>query len=259
MMAKKKTSKKKEKLAGPDVVDLRPEFFDSEFYDDKRSRPDLADLRWEVLRRTSRYKNICKKLKNAPKSVNKAAFKRKWKITEIADPSLSWKKFDSPPTRFASPMYRKYDAIVLVPEDDAYYPVRSFGFKIKEETKDFNISFDDNLWLKINPHASLKNIYKDIKKRVEMCRKASKAKIKERIEWLEIVDKVEQHKIKSIPKTITKIYGYNYEIRRRRLDQYTKGRLLLEKPLTDPLRNISEKRINTYQIKHNLKSVRNKK
>jgi len=251
----------------------------------ENNRPDINDLKWEVLRRNSEYKEVYKKLQDDPAWAKKPIwgringepfyfknrcelFKYKWNINKIANPPISWKRFKTTPTKQYT-IHQKIKANIFLPKDNALDPVQIFGFKSIEDKEVWDDYKNNFLWLRIDPMASKKTIKHLIEAEIAKGRKGrkiSKDKIEERMRWLKIVDRVDKKKNNPDRTTFEKAYqslceaglinkpksNPDYHDYDRIIDRYTKGKVLIKKPFADPLRESVVDEAISYQTDHNL-------
>ncbi len=192
----KKTSKKKDRTAN--MLILSKKDIKKRAKAREKFRPDVFDLKWEIVRRIPQYQEDYKALKNNPALARKRlkTFKDRWtalafkfdlkvvggpskktlkeapdpskkKLNEAPDPSKSWKDFDLPPT-WKPPMFRKAKVELSLPDDNPHHPAQFFWFiddkgANQQGKKKTSTIFDDDyknryLWMRINPTSSIKEI-----------------------------------------------------------------------------------------------------
>jgi len=250
---------------------------------DNSFRPDIFDLQWEIIRRNPQFRRDYQALKENSELAQKPLcgkgpvyFKDRWtalaykfNLSKAADPSRSWEKFKVPPT-YKTPNLKALEGGIFLPDDTTYSPVQHFSFKVRrakgeDHTREEDLLYwnkyrDRYLWLRVDPTANLPAINKDISQRVKKFRKGSytKKKIRERIAWLEFVDKIEKLNPNPTRKFFDNIYSKNSDEKKRRLKNYARGKILIEKLLNDPLKPISKREIHTYQKNHKFITPRSK-
>ena len=253
-------------------------------------RPNIFDLQWEVVRRNPQYRKDYQALKENPELAKKPLgsvrnalaggppwFKDRWmalaykfNLSKAVDPLHSWEKFKVPPT-YKTPNLKALEGGIFLPDDTTYSPVQHFSFKVRrakgedytreEDLLYWNKYRDRYLWLRVDPTANLPAINKDISQRVKKFRKGldTKNKIRERIAWLTVVDKIEKHNPLPTRATFRKAYPKaDFEGIRRRLKDYARGKILIEKLLSDPLKPLSKREIYAYLKTHKLITPRSK-
>ena len=245
---------------------------------DTGERPNIYDLKWEIIRRNVAYRNDRERTNKdlmwafEPVKIEEFHFdkrlhyiKYKWGVDWLADPSQSWEDtFMVTPVKkgtelriHRSPCAFTLNAIATSP---VIFQVGD-GQDVDQHMIDLSLFTnkprEDYLQVNIDPTANLETIKKMIERFVLDWRNSHperpplRRKIKERIGWLKLVDLVEAKPSSLTHNTFTTMFP-NGQQHRSKMISYCKGKILIDDPHGDPLRSISDDKIRTYQIARDL-------
>lgn len=204
----------------------------------KSNSPNLDDLRWEIIRRSEKYREDYMNIGQSQLSAIEAAgVARKWGLREMMDPELPWDQttitFPSGKTRTISPAagsFHSKNAVSLLLSDKQHLPGLAY--------------------LEIDPLASIADILVQTERMVKHYRKINfgsdrnpgKAKIAERLNWLNVYDRVARKNASPTKRTLSNLFKNSRSDKRK----FAKGSLLVSNPTDDPLRGITDADADAY-------------
>lgn len=211
-------------------------------------RPNANDLKWEIIRRNSEYKADYKTYPKSQKWEERSAIKQKWAVIKMFDPKLSYLEtmvefkrgefFQTSPTSTESPVQP------FVQFDDS-----------RTEYKKRKAAGEENfLILKIDPLASEDDIFDGVKYYLDLGKRRRKrsnyrSKITARMDWLKKYDEIKTENESPKYQWFRNKYKSKYE---SAINTYCRACLLVENPLLNPLREISNEEIKNYKHKNQL-------
>lgn len=213
----------------------------------KNNQPDAKDFAWEVIRRNPNYQADFKDLQKDPDADKFGSiggntypskwgyYATKWGLIRMKDPIKPWNQLVSSPIQLGL--------------HDPQTVTLTRGSEI--DTR----QYPDLLFFKVDPWADIGSIQERIKDQIMMYRGERKQprynrRIGQRMDQLAFFDEVLKEKPTPTYLWFLKKHGPRSDSKR---DTFTMAAILVEKPLLNPLRDISDDEINSYQHEHGLK------